>query len=96
MAQDIQFAVAERVRASGVEGDATLRMSPADARRLMAGFQEVNTDWNDVHNLDRYPGTGDGQGLIRYALDEALPRGAGLAVDVNGNETPVSLEGLTD
>jgi hypothetical protein len=95
MVRDIQVDVAARVRATGVEGDATLRMPPADARRLMAGLQEINTDWNDVHTLDRYPGTGDGQGLIRYALDEALPRGAGLAVDADGNETPVSLDGLT-
>ena len=95
MPRDLQFDVAERVRAAGVAGDATLRMSAADAHRLVAGFQEIATDWNDIHNLDRYPGTDDGRGVIRYELDEAMPRGAGLAVDADGNETPVPLDSLT-
>lgn len=94
MVRDIQFGVAARVRASSVRGDATPWMSPVDASHLMAGLQGLNADANDVHNLDRYAGTGDEHGQIRYALDEALPRGADLAVDIEGIKTPISLDWL--
>lgn len=73
MTQDVQFDILAKVRAAGVAGDATLYLSHRDARRLVDGFQEINSAISAPEHVDVYGGTQDDGGILQYRLDDSLP-----------------------
>lgn len=78
MAHDVQFDVLAKVRAAGITGDATLYLSRRDAKRLVDGFQEINSAIYAPEHLVAYEGSQDDSGILTYELDEDLPAGIGV------------------
>lgn len=74
---DVQFAVLEEIRATGISDDFTLYVSEFDALRVLEGTNITNSAFTSPEAIDSYEGTQDDAGVLFWRLDRSLARGVG-------------------